>query len=80
MLKVLRVIISMTQLNNFSNILLEEKSWENILIYDVSYKTLIGAKPLHIIFDRVDRFIRDYDRAKYLALNTGLLMIGLDIL
>ena len=32
------------------NILLEEKSYktyENILIYDISYKTFMGAKPLH---------------------------------
>ena len=25
---------------NFGNILLDEKSYENILIYDISYKTL----------------------------------------
>ena len=48
--------------------LLDEKSYENILIYDNSYKTLISAKPLHILFDRVDEFIRDYDGAKYLVL------------
>ena len=29
----------------FDNILLDGKSHENIFIYDVSYKTLIGAKP-----------------------------------
>ena len=33
---------------------MDEKLYENILIYDVSYKTLIGAKPLHIRFDKVD--------------------------
>ena len=43
------------------DVLLNEKSYENILIYDVSYKTLIGTKPLHIMFDKVDGFIRDYD-------------------
>ena len=28
---------------NFSDILLNEKSYENILIYDISYKTFMGA-------------------------------------
>ena len=36
------------------NILLDEKLYGNILIYDISYKTLIGAKPLSIRFDKVD--------------------------
>ena len=43
------------------NILLEEKSYENsyetILIYDISYKTFIGAQPLRIRFDKDDGFI-----------------------
>ena len=43
------------------NILLEEKSYKNsyetILIYDISYKTFIGAKPLRIRFDKDDGFI-----------------------
>ena len=52
----------------FSNILLDEESQENILIYNVSYKTLIGTKPLHIKFNNVDGFIRDYDQTKYLVL------------
>ena len=43
----------------FDNILLEKTSYENILTYDVSYKTLIGAKPLCIMFYKVDGFIRD---------------------
>ena len=40
-------------------ILLDEKFYENVLIYNVSYKTLIGAKPIHFIFDKVDVFIKD---------------------
>ena len=39
------------------NILIDEKPHKNILIYDVSYKTLIGTKPLHIRIDKVDGFI-----------------------
>ena len=37
---------------NFGNILLHEKSYENILVYDISYKTLTGTKPLLISFDK----------------------------
>ena len=33
---------------DFSDVLLSEKSYENILIFDISYKTFMGAKPLHI--------------------------------
>ena len=31
-------------------------------------KSLIGTKPLHIIFNKADRFIRDCDGTKYLVL------------
>ena len=46
---------------DFNNVLLDEKSYKNPLIYIASYKTFIGAKPLRIMFDKVDGFIRDYD-------------------
>ena len=36
------------------NILVDEKSHENILIYDISYKSLIGSKALRIRFDKID--------------------------
>ena len=42
------------------NILFDEKSYENILIYDISHKHLIGAK--------LDRLIRFYDGTRYLVL------------
>ena len=42
---------------DFVNILLDKKSYENILIYDVLYK------PLRIMSDNVDEFIRDYSGA-----------------
>ena len=45
-----------------------EKSHENNLIYGVSYKHLIGTKPLCIMFDKVNGFIRDYDGTKCLVL------------
>ena len=53
---------------DFNNLLLDEKSYRSILIYDILYKTLIGANPLLIRFDKVDRFIRNYDRTRYLVL------------
>ena len=40
------------------NILIDAKPYENILVYNISYKNLIGDKPLRIRFDKVDRFIR----------------------
>ena len=38
----------------------------HILIYDILYETLIGAKPLRISFDKVDEFITVYDGTRYL--------------
>ena len=53
---------------DIDNILINKKSHENILIYDIPYKTLIDPKPFHIRFDKIDRFIRIYDGARCLAL------------
>ena len=53
---------------SFGNILFNEKSYKNICIYEVSNKTLIGAKPSHILFDKVYRLVRDYYGTEYLAL------------
>ena len=41
------------------------------MVYDISYKTLIGAKPLRIRPDKVDGFIRVYDETRYLVLLGG---------
>ena len=38
------------------------------MVYDISYKTLIGAKPLCVRFDKVNEFIRVYDGIKYLVI------------
>ena len=50
---------------DIDNILIDEKPHENILFYDISQKTLIGSKPLHIRFDKIDLFIRIYDGTRY---------------
>ena len=41
---------------------------KNILMYDISYKTLIGLNPLHIRFDKINGFIKIYDGTRYLTL------------
>ena len=41
---------------------------EDLLIYDVLYKYLIGEKHLCLMFDKVDRFISDCNVTKHLAL------------
>ena len=53
---------------NSDNILMNEKSYENILVYDISYKTLVGAKLLRIRFEKINGFIRVYDQTRYLVL------------
>ena len=46
---------------NFSSILLDRKLYENISVYNILYKTLIGPKLLRIRFDKTDRFIISLD-------------------
>ena len=57
---------------NFGNILFIEKSYKNsfetILVYDISYKTFMNEKLLHIRFNKVNGFIKIYDGARYLVL------------
>ena len=53
---------------DLDNILIDEKSHENTLIYDVSYKTLIESKLLRIRFGNIDGFIKIYDGTRYLTL------------
>ena len=53
---------------DFNIILTVGKLHENILIYDISYKTLIGSKPLRIRLNKINGFIRIYDGTKYLTL------------
>ena len=50
------------------NISIDEKSQENILIYDISYKTLLGSKLLRVRFSKIDGFLRIYDGTRYLTL------------
>ena len=58
---------------DFSDILLDEtlykENYENILIYNISYKTSTGAKPLRVKFDKIRRFIKIHDKIRYLVLS-----------
>ena len=53
---------------DLDNILIDEKSHENILIYVILYKTLIDPKPLRIRFDQINGLIRISDGTGYLTL------------
>ena len=46
--------------------IIDEKD-ENILIYDISCKTVIDPKPLRIRFDKIVGFIRIYGGTRYLT-------------
>ena len=47
---------------------MDGESYENNSIFDISYNTLIDAKPFRIMLNDVDGLIRYYDGTKYLAL------------
>ena len=46
---------------NLVNISTDEKLYGNILVCNISHKTLIDATPLRIRFNKMDGFIRVYD-------------------
>ena len=61
-------IINATDIN-FSDILLDEKLYESILVYDISYKTSMVPNLLRIRFDKIDGFIIVLDgKIKHLIL------------
>ena len=48
---------------DLDNMLIDKKSHEHILIYDISCKTLIGLKPFRIRFNKIDglQFMMELD-------------------
>ena len=50
------------------NILIGKKPHENILFYNISYKSLTDSKTLRVRFDKTDGFIRVYEGTRYLVL------------
>ena len=54
---------------NFNNILINKESYENILVYNISYKSQAGPKPLSIRFDKIVGYIMSLDgKIKHLVL------------
>ena len=53
---------------DLDSILREEKLYQNILVYNILYKSLIAAKPVLIRLDKTDGFVRVYDGTRYLVL------------
>ena len=43
---------------NFSDISLDEKTYENTSVYGILYKTLKDPKPFCLNFDKIEGFIR----------------------
>ena len=50
--------------------MIHEKSYKNHLVYNISYKNAIIAKPLHFRYNKTDGFISVYDKSRYLVLFT----------
>ena len=67
---ILKIICVITKIEDFELdiILIDEKSYENNLVYNISYKSVIDSKPLGIKFNRIDGFTRIFNRIRYLAL------------
>ena len=55
----------------FDDIIIDEKSYQNILVYNILYETLIGAKPLCFRLVKIDGFIRVYNGTRCLVLFGG---------
>ena len=54
---------------NFGNNVLDKKLYENYSVYNISYKTSTGRKPLRIRFDKIDGFLVFLDgKIKHLLL------------
>ena len=51
--------------NDLNNFLMNENPYNFFLIYGVFWKTPYGAKPFSIIIDKIDRYIKKYDKTKY---------------
>ena len=51
---------------NVDRILSDEKSYENILVYNILYKKFMNAKPLRVRFNKVDGKIKTYYGIRYL--------------
>ena len=48
------------QLHDLDNILIDEKSCKNILVYSISEKTFIVTKTLRVRFSKIDMDLLDF--------------------
>ena len=53
---------------SFNGLLLNKKSLKDNLVYDLSYKTCMGRKPLRIRFDQIYGSIKVYNGIRYLVI------------
>ena len=53
---------------DFDNILIDEKTKWNLLVYDISCKTLVGSKPFRFRFDKNDGFIKVHNGSRCFVL------------
>ena len=56
---------------DLDNILIHKKPYENVLVYTISYRSLIGEKPSQIMFNKKDGLTIVYDGTRYLVLFGG---------
>ena len=64
---------------NLDNILIEKKSHENTLIYNIWFKTLTDPKALRIRFDKIDEFIETYNGTKYYMVLKNMILITTEL-
>ena len=64
------IILMTTKFKDFDfyNVLVGENSHENVLIYNISYKTWFILNSLRIRFNQINELIRIYDWTRYLVL------------
>ena len=66
---------------DLDNVLVNEKSYKNIFVYNILYKALISDKPLCIKFDKIDGFMMEVDIYYYLEVKNMIsFTAGLDSL
>ena len=59
--------------------MIEKKSHENTLIYNIWFKTLTGPKALRIRFDKIDEFIETYNGTKYYMVLKNMILITTEL-
>ena len=64
---------------DLNNVLIDEKSFENILVCNISYKSLINSKSLRIRFNKIDdgtRYLVLFGSEKYYSIYNRIRYLG----